>query len=375
MLGKTLGNDNLWFTTVGGIQPALNPAPGLAALFEQFAQGQLLFVPASETPALIARKSPPGQPLLDGVAFNTITPQVVAAIVRLEPDSPPALNPRAPCVPPNCSPSLKGNEGIVLSGTLHDLLVVGGTSDGTENGSPATAAWLLDVDHNAWEELSLPVGGRPGHVRAAVYRQHDMKTYLVERKDAKTRLVRYLPRDPVEVLGALDEDWDFPLSYLAVGDGGDLVFAGSAVPTGNEDHVLMCHAKNAKLHTLSVAPEAVPGHVALGDTLGPCLGSIGDDPGPKSSLLARFQVTHSGKVVFLGSKHLVTPLLGRPLVTADAVLVPVPSGKLARLRHVPFDELALAGEEHRSDEDNNGEGRNGDGDEHGKGNGKKKNDD
>jgi hypothetical protein len=343
-MGKVLGNGSLWAITVTGMDPIQDPAPGLAGLFDQFASGQLTFVPSAETPSLLASKTAQGEALLDAVAFNSVTPHVETAIVRSSSDAMPTLSARPPCLPGQCSPTLKGNEGIVLSGSLRTLLVIGGTSDGTENGTPSSSSWLLDVDANEWAEVPMPAGDLPGHVRAATYRAHDLEAYIVDRKAGALRLLRYLPRGNLETLATLDKAWDLPRMYLAVGELGDVVLAASRLPTGNEDHVLICHrppGNSSKKKSLSVDPADVAGHLGHGDSLGPCAGSVGDDPGPKSAVMARFQVTGAGTVVWMGAKHLVTPLLGRPLVTSDTVLVPVPRNKLSRLRHIPFEELVL----------------------------------
>ena len=258
LLGKAPGNANLWIATATGISPVGEASPGLSALFDDVASGNRIFVPASEMPATLARRTAAGEPLLRGVALDPVHPQVTAVYESATPDGLPALKGRDPCVPPRCSPVFKGNEAIVLSGSLRTLLVLGGTSDGTPNGVPNASSWLLNVDENAWTELPLALGARPGHLRSAVYRDHDMKVYFVELKNNQTRLLRYLPRGELKELAILPKKWgEYSVQYLVAGEAGDLVFAAGETPTGTEEHVLVCHhpSGKGKAKTLSVDPQ------------------------------------------------------------------------------------------------------------------------
>jgi hypothetical protein len=343
LIGKAPGDDRLWALTISGIEEVPHPPASVVATIDSFLTGTQRFVTASEMPAVLARRTLVGAPLLRGVAVDPVHAEIGQVIESVDPFTLPIVSGRAPCVG-HCSPEIHGNEAVVLSGALRRLLVLGGTSDGTPSAAPNTSAWLLDVDKNEWTELPLPAGARPGHVRSGVYRADDGQVYFVETKAGKDRLSRFLPHGGMAELALLPAEWaQYPIQHLVVGEGGDLVLAASNAPSGVEESVLLCHhssGKGDKEHTLTVAAAAVAAHLAKGDTLGPCLSdSLGDDPGAKMSLLARFTVSSDGKLSFVGAKRLSSAILGRPIVTGDVILAPVPKETHARLRHVGLDEL------------------------------------
>lgn len=85
-----------------------------------------------------------------------------------------------------CPGAVLDREGVALSGSRRELLVVGGL----ENGAPLTSAWLLPLA-GTWEEAQLDPGERPGDVLAAGYHFTDDSFYVLDRTGLVLRLRRF----------------------------------------------------------------------------------------------------------------------------------------------------------------------------------------
>jgi hypothetical protein len=343
LLGKAAIDPNLYVAATTGLDRIVDPSPNLVQVIEGFIQGANIFVPASENPGVLSRETAPGEPFLRGVAFDPAAKSVVDVFESFVIDTTPDVGGRTPCDPPFCSPTLTGNEGLVLAGSLRIMVVVGGTDNGTDAGEPHDSAWLLQVDSNRWHETPLTASDRPAHVLGAVYRAHDVHVYVLDRDDGTVRLWRHLPGQEPALLATFPSLWSsHAQGFAVVGDQGDLLVAVSDYHAGPATHVLVCHKpgdKNPK--TLNVGSGAAAAHLGHGDHLGACPGATGDDPGPHRAVIARFQVDGGGNLVFEGAKRLATPILGRPIATHDTVLFPVPGGQRARMRHVAFTEIIV----------------------------------
>jgi hypothetical protein len=68
------------------------------------------------------------------------------------------------------------------------------------------------------------------------------------------------------------------MAVVCISDDGQLVVVQIILLEDDDDNgdaaggekVLVCHMPSKNPHTLSIAPAAVPAHLAHGDTLGPC---------------------------------------------------------------------------------------------------------
>lgn len=339
----TFGDDaRVWAISSEGTGSVLEPPPGMRDLFEQARTGQVIFVPAAEALGTLATQSLPGMGFLRAVTVDPATPQVVQALESANIDGLASVSGRSPCGV-DCSPAFSGNEGLVLSGTLRRLLVVGGTGDGSDTGTPHASAWLLDVDLNEWTELPLEPDDRPASVLAATYRAGDLSAYMVDSDGSHVLLHRFMPRGALTPLAEFPGAWDKYLgsAYLVVGERGDIVLAASKADDGK---VAVCHAppgKPANTKTLHVSLSDAEAHVGHGDAAGPCPGDELEPGAPARAILARFTVDGSGALSFEGMKELGTRILGPPIVEAGTITVTVRHASGAVLRSIAVGELTM----------------------------------
>ncbi|MBI4704584.1 MAG: hypothetical protein HY744_26065 [Deltaproteobacteria bacterium] len=274
----------VYYGTGGGLVPAVDPAAGTRELLAQFARGERVFVPAGEPIERLAQASLPGDKLLRGVSLDPSTPSVDQQLASGSADASPQLYGVPPCV--ICSPLLRGNEGLALSGGLGRLFVIGGTKDGTLSGEPNGSAWVLDAESNEWQELALDPAARPGAVLAATFRFQDLAVYLVDQIAERVSLRRWRPHGALEYLAQLPSDWAaLERRWLVASGDGDLLFAAS-------------RAKGA---------------------------------GSDSSLLARFSFERSGKLLLSGLDRRDARVLGAPIVGPAALTLGVPDPAGPRL--------------------------------------------
>jgi hypothetical protein len=160
-----------------------------------------------------------------------------------------------PIDPP--SPALHGNEGIVVSGTLGALFVVGGTVDGTPGGAPNGSAWKIDVGSSDWEELPLPQGDHPHGVVASTFVYEETAIYMLDQVGQALRLWRLSALGDLTSLGPLREDYaKYETRWLVAGEDGEIVLvATTATPSKHEPQTVVAllgtdhHGKATVLQT------------------------------------------------------------------------------------------------------------------------------
>ena len=276
----------------GGALPIRSTTPAARGLYEQTALGALRYVEAAEPLGQLSWATLSPEPILRGVTLDDTT-TVSSLIVSGAIDEPVTVWGR---LTHDGSPVLREDKGIVLSATRRRVFVIGGTVDGTPTAAPEPSAWVLDVDTNVWEELSLPEVERPGTILGATYRMEDYGIYFVEREDQLVRLRSWRPHKPVTTLATLPASWGhFARSWLVAGEGGDLVFAAST--------------------EAGAAPEV--------------------------ALLARFSLTRGGELSFVGGAIRSTAVLAAPLVASGITLI-VPHASSGQLAFVAPGELLAA---------------------------------
>jgi trypsin len=339
MIGQDVGNPAvLTVATPQGAKALQQSNAPLEELFESLTAGKLKLVQASEPLALLSAAPQVGGPLLrGGVLDPTRDYLALASVLQSEQaDMTPVVEPQAPA--DACHKQLMGNEGLAFSATLRQLIVFGGTHDGSDRGVPSDSAYVVDVGGNCFP-VGLPAGSRPGSVRAAAFRFVDYNTYLadVDADGAHMLLRRFVPGGSMTVLADLPPLWtEFDKTWFAITEGGDVVFAASK-DAADDGLVTVCHNGT---ESLRLPPGQADPHIGHGDAIGDCPGAIGNDLGPTRGLVARFAIDSTGGLSFLGAKKLVTELLTRPIVSRTHLSFVVP-GAPWRQRVIGLEELIL----------------------------------
>lgn len=260
-------------------------------LLHREAQGELRVVPASEPLARILRSD--STPVLRAVGLDVATASVSRLVTQAGLDGILLSSGRTPRAG---SPTIDGDEALVLSSTLGQVIVLGGNVPGAAGTGAEPSAWMLDVATNEWSELPLEPEDRAGPVVAATYRMEDFFVYVVDRRDDSLLLERWLPGSGLERVATLPADWlEAERHWLVAGADGSLLYAASM-------------------------PASLGG----------------------ASTLARFVLDSSGRARLAGVAHIPEPLLAAPSVSGRAVTVVLPHCSGGRLAVVPFEQFGPA---------------------------------
>jgi len=301
-LTSIVGNPVMYKATPEGVQPDPSARIETKALFDQIASGLLIYVPAAEPLGQRAGARGEGAPLLHGVAVDSTHWTIAAEVESLALDVSPA--PKSRVGVPG-TPVMHGDEAVVLSAVRRQLMVLGGTVDGTIDGAPEPSAWILGVESNTWTEHPLAAEQRPGRVLGATYRHQDGHVYLIDLEGGIVRLRRWQPEGDVEIIARMPASWaSFEESWLVAGPGGDLVFAGS-----NQQG----HSEAAMVARLTF------------DEVG---GSTGEE-----------------RLQFAGTKMLSATILAAPIGGMASIGVIVDDSAGGKLASVHHDELTVAGQQ------------------------------